>query len=61
MLTTTRSTISKVTAAVGGVAALSGGVNSSDFPAVIIDVALGAAIWYGIGYGVCTLVIKYKK
>jgi hypothetical protein len=61
MLTTTRSTISKVTAAVGGAAVLSGGVNSSDFPAVIIDIALSAAIWYGIGYGVCTLVIKYKK
>jgi hypothetical protein len=61
MLASTRNTTSKVTAAVGGVAALSGGVNTSDFPFVILDVALGALIWYGIGYGVCTLIIKYKK
>lgn len=61
MLASTRSTSAKVGAVVGGLAAAGGQINTFDGPAVLIDIALGAAIWYGIVYGICTLVIKYKK
>jgi hypothetical protein len=55
MLHSTRNKASIVGAVVGGLAATQGSVVN------ILDIALGAAIWYGIVYGVCTLVIKFKK
>lgn len=55
MLSSTRNKASIVGAVVGGLAATQGSVTN------IVDIALGAAIWYGIVYGVCTLVIKFKK
>ena len=49
----TRKTATQVAAALGGVAALRTGN--------VIDIAFGAALWAAVSYGVCTLIIKYKK
>jgi hypothetical protein len=61
MLIQTRNKITLVSAAIGGLAALGGTVNTSSGPSFVIDVAIGAGLWYALSYVVCTLIIKYKK
>ena len=54
MLNKTRNTITQVAAGVGGVSAL---VSAR----TVVDTVIGAALWAAVSYGVCTLIIKYKK
>lgn len=55
----TRSKSAKIGAVVGALAASAGSVNTTS-PYVILDMAIGGALWFGIVYGVCSLVIKTK-
>lgn len=54
MLNKTRNTITQVAVGIGGVSALVSAHN-------VTDAIFGAALWGAISYGVCTLIIKYKK
>jgi len=56
----TRKTASNTAAAIGAVAAMFGSI-SAPSPYVVIDMALGGAIWFGIVYGICSLIIKVKQ
>jgi hypothetical protein len=55
----TRKKASNIGAVVGALAASAGSVNTTS-PYVILDMAIGGALWFGIVYGVCSLVIKTK-
>ena len=54
----TRKKASNIGAIVGGVSTLLTGVQGAQVG--VIDIALNALIWFGIVYGVCSLVIKTK-
>jgi hypothetical protein len=56
----TRKTASNTAGAIGAIAAMFGSI-SAPSPYVIIDMALGGAIWFGIVYGICSLIIKVRK
>jgi hypothetical protein len=55
----TRRKASNIGAIVGGVSTLLTGVQVRAQVGVI-DIALNALIWFGIVYGVCSLIIKVK-
>ena len=56
----TRKTASNTAGAIGAIAAMFGNINTAS-PYIIIDMALGGAIWFGIVYGICSLIIKINK
>ena len=54
----TRKKASNIGAIVGGVSTLLTGAQGAQVG--VIDIALNALIWFGIVYGVCSLIIKTK-
>jgi hypothetical protein len=56
----TRKAASNTAGTIGAVAAAFGTI-SAPSPYVIIDMALGGIIWFGITYGICSLIMKVKK
>ncbi len=55
----TRSKSAKIGAVVGALAASAGSINTTS-PYVFLDMALGGALWFGMVYGVCSLIIKVR-
>ena len=55
----TRKKASNIGAVVGALAASAGSINTTS-PYVFLDMAIGGALWFGIVYGVCSLIIKTK-
>jgi hypothetical protein len=55
----TRKKASNIGAVVGALVASAGSINTTS-PYVILDMAIGGALWFGMVYGVCSLIIKVK-
>lgn len=56
----TRKKASNIGAVVGALAASAGSINTASSPYVILDMAIGGALWFGVVFGVCSLIIKVK-